>query len=312
MARYLVFGHLTIDDTVMPDGRTAMGSAGGNVLYATIGARMWSDDVAMVARVGQGYPSNLISELAAAGYSLDGLVPCARHSIRQWQLYDCEGGRQYVPLASSGSYHDLAPRPEDIPAGAAAGAVGCHIAPMPMDLQLPLIEWARRQGLRVILDPHHACVGGRATVARWKAIVPLVDAFCPSRDEAESLLGGWSSPQDAVHALAEWGAAVVCLKLGADGVLVYRAADQSSWHIPSIVAHPVDTTGCGDAFCGGFLVGWCETENLAVAARYGVISASYVAADFGARHAFVINRQEGLRQLAGLSELSSEPSEVGI
>lgn len=307
MARYLVFGHLTIDDTVMPDGRSAMGSAGGNVLYAAIGARTWTSDVAMVARVGLGYPPELLDALTRAGYKTEGLVRCNSHCIRQWQLYDCEGGRRYVPLASSGSYHDLAPRPADISAVVQVGAVGCHIAPMPIELQLPLIQWAKRSGLRVTLDPHHEYVG-RETVAQWKSIVPLVDAFCPSREEAESLLGGWSNAQEAIRALANWGAPIVCLKLGAEGVLIYRTADAASWQVPSLIDHPVDTTGCGDAFCGGFLVGWCETDDLAIAARYGSISASFVAADFGAQHALCVQRAEALHRLTVLSELAEVKS----
>jgi hypothetical protein len=115
MARYLLFGHLTIDDTVLPDGRTAMGTMGGNVLYAAIGARVWTDDLVIVARPGQGYPQSLIDELSACGYRVDGLIPCESQRIRQWQLYDDEGGRHYVPLASSGSYAEMTPRVEEIP-----------------------------------------------------------------------------------------------------------------------------------------------------------------------------------------------------
>src|SRR6266478_4371347 len=75
MARYLLFGHLTIDDTVLPDGRTAMGTVGGNVLYAAIGAHVWTDDLAIVARPGQGYPPSLIDELVASRYSWSRRLP---------------------------------------------------------------------------------------------------------------------------------------------------------------------------------------------------------------------------------------------
>ena len=94
MARYLLFGHLTIDDTVLPDGRTAMGMVGGNVLYAAIGTHVWTDDLAIIARPGQGYPPGLIDELATCGYQVDGLIPCESQRIRQWQLYDDEASHR--------------------------------------------------------------------------------------------------------------------------------------------------------------------------------------------------------------------------
>jgi len=301
VARYIVFGHLTIDDTVLPDGRTAMGTVGGNVLYAAIGVHIWTGDLAIVARPGQGYPVSLIEELAACGYRIDGLIPCESRRIRQWQLYDDEGGRHYVPLASSGSYAELTPRVEDIPPGVTAGAIGCHIAPLPVEFQAPLVHWAKSKGLRITVDPHHESVNGTARL--WQSILPAIDVFCPSREEAICLLGGWNGPEAAARALAEWGTAVVCLKLGADGVFVYRAADQASWFVPTLVDRPVDITGCGDAFCGGFLVGWCEKNDLQMAAWYGTVSASFVAEDFGGRHAFQIDRGEARRRLTTLTAL---------
>ncbi len=300
MARYLVFGHLTIDDTVLPDGRTAMGTVGGNVLYAAVGAHVWSDQPAIVTRPGQGYPQNLIDALAACGYLVDGLILCESRRIRQWQLYDDEGGRHYVPLASSGSYADLTPRVEEIPLAVMSGAIGCHIAPIPIEFQASLVQWAKSKGLRVVLDPHHECVSS-GTAHLWRSILPDVDAFCPSREEVTSLLDGWHGPEAAARTLADWGAAVVCLKMGAQGVFVYRAVDQAGWLIPSLVTHPVDITGCGDAFCGGFLVGWCETNDLPIAASYGTVSASFVAEDFGGQHAFQVDRHEARRRLAMLT-----------
>lgn len=37
----------------------------------------------------------------------------------------------------------------------------------------------------------------------------------------------------------------------------------------------LDPTGCGNTFCGGFLVGWYKTRNLLTAALWGSISASF-------------------------------------
>ena len=41
------------------------------------------------------------------------------------------------------------------------------------------------------------------------------------------------------------------------------------------VKDPIDPTGCGNTFCGGFLVGWYKTRNLLTAALWGSVSASF-------------------------------------
>ena len=291
----LIFGHLTIDDTVMPDGRTAMGSLGGNVVYAGIGAHLWIDDLVMVARLGQGYPQHLLDRMAAAGLRLDGLVPSSHNAIRQWQLYDVEGGRRYVRLASAGTYADLSPRSADVPDNLAHPRA-CHVAPMPLDIQAELVDWARKRGATVTLDPHVDSVAGQAAV--WRELLPHVDAFLPSREEAQELLGEWPGAEAAARGLAGLGAAIVCLKLGSEGSLVYRAADDWLWRADSGVSNPVDTTGCGDAFCGGFLAGWCESGDLRTAVLYGTVSASFVASGFGAEHCLLRDQAEAQRRLA--------------
>ena len=46
--RVVVVGNLTIDDVVLPDGSTAMGSIGGNTIYAALGARLWEPSIGIV------------------------------------------------------------------------------------------------------------------------------------------------------------------------------------------------------------------------------------------------------------------------
>ena len=41
------------------------------------------------------------------------------------------------------------------------------------------------------------------------------------------------------------------------------------------VKEAIDPTGCGNTFCGGFLVGWYKTRNILTAALWGSVSASF-------------------------------------
>lgn len=54
------------------------------------------------------------------------------------------------------------------------------------------------------------------------------------------------------------------------------------WNWKTDGQHVIDVTGAGNAFCGGFTVGWIETDGDAVeAARYGAVSASYAVEQMG-------------------------------
>ena len=287
--RFLVFGNLTIDDTVMPDGRTAMASVGGNAVYATIGARIWTDDVLMVSRKGVGYPQQVLDSMAKHGFRLDGLLPSQYHAVRQWQLYDVEGGRTYVPLTSSGSYLENSPAASDIPEGLDAGLQAVHIAPMPMEAQKRLVAWAKARGARIQVDPHHDFVNGH--LGQWKELLPEIDVFMPSREELESLLHKGIDILEGARELASYGPAIVAVKLGAGGALVYKRSGEA-WQIPAYSKNPVDTTGCGDAFCGGFLTAFGETGDPVEAGVRGTVSSSFVLEDFGAEHAFSVDKAE--------------------
>jgi ribokinase len=297
VARFLTLGHLLVEDTILPDGTLLAGRLGGDCLYAAIGARVWSDDVSVVTRVGRDFPPELLEEMGGAGYT-DGLIPCDHATIRLWVKWGVEATGRFTFREGVGTYDDFTPLPDEIPEEAAAGVEAVHIAPVPFEPMESLLRWARGRARVVTVDPHYEHVGGN--VDEWARVLPLVDAFLPSRQEAIDLLGSWSGPEAAARAFAELGARVVCVKLGPEGAFAFRADDASSALIGSAVRDPVDPTGCGDAFAGGFLVGWTDTGDLRTALAYGSVSASFAAEGYGAVHALRVDRDEARRRLAGL------------
>lgn len=272
MARYLTVGHLLVEDLVLPDGTREVGRLGGDAVYAAIGARAFADDVQMVVRRGRGFPETLAAELAQAGLA-EGLIPSEHETIRFFIELGIEDGTRYT--FQSGNYVDATPSPDEIPESLAAGLEAVHIAPVPYDQMLPLLEWARSRARIVTVDPHYEHMH-----RDWEPVLAEVDAFLPSRAEAESLLGGWPGPDEAVRAL---GAPVAAIKLGLDGSVGTQQGEVV--HAPPATTEPVDPTGCGDAFCGGFLVGFAETGDLRTALSRGTEAAGLVARGHGAAHA---------------------------
>jgi cytidine kinase len=294
VSRYLTLGHLLVEDTILPDGTVLLERLGGDCLYAAIGARIWDDDVALATRVGRDFPVALLEKLRAAGYGA-GLVECEHASIRLWVRWGVEATGRFTFREGVGTYDDFTPRPEEIPAGVAERLDAVHVAPVPLPQMEALIRWARPRARIVTVDPHYEHVQGN--LEEWRRVLPLVDAFLPSRQEAIDLLGEWPGAEEAARALAELGAPVVCVKLAADGALAYRAADGAVVYMPAVPVDVVDPTGCGDAFAGGFLVGWAETGELRTALAYGSVSASFAAEGYGAEHALAVARLEAERRL---------------
>lgn len=104
-------------------------------------------------------------------------------------------------------------------------------------------------GAEVFLD-----TGGtpRSNPALLKKILPYVDYFIPSLDEAVALTGK-QTPEGIVRYFRAKGArGVVGVKLGKKGCFVDRAGEAD--YIPAVrVRNVVDATGAGDAFVAGFI-----------------------------------------------------------
>ena len=146
------------------------------------------------------------------------------------------------------------------------------------------------------VDPHYEHVSG--TEEKWRRVLPLVDAFLPSRDEATALLGGWPGAEGAARELASWGARLACVKLGAEGSIAYRDGEVVRMGVAT--SGLVDPTGCGDAFCGGFLVGLAESGDLRTALARGAVAASFAGEGYGAEHALRPDCAEAQRRLSAL------------
>jgi sugar/nucleoside kinase (ribokinase family) len=289
VTRFLTVGNLLVEDIVMPDGRELRDRLGGDAIYAAAGARVFADEVLAVVRLGRGFPHELVESLEGAGYA-EGLLPSEHPAIRLRVDWGVEGGGRFAFEPGSGTYSQATPLPDELPPRLAEGLEAVHVAPIPFEQMAAWVEWARPRARVLTVDPHYQHLD-----ADWSRILPLVDAFLPSRDEAAGLLGGWPGDVDAVHALTELGASTVCVKLGAEGAVGAHAGRIA--RAPAVDGRVVDATGCGDAFCGGFLVGLTESGDLATAMTYGSAAASFAAEGHGAAHMLAPDREDAGKRL---------------
>ncbi|GII61246.1 sugar kinase [Sphaerisporangium krabiense] len=111
-----------------------------------------------------------------------------------------------------------------------------------------------------------------------RAFLPYVDYFLPNEEQA-LLISGAPGVEEAARLLLEDGPAGVLVTRGAEGSLV--ATFDGLVRVPALETPVVDTTGCGDAYCAGFIAGLLEGQDLTTAARLGAAVAARVAGGLG-------------------------------
>lgn len=135
------------------------------------------------------------------------------------------------------------------------------------DLYARLIEMARAQGLRVLLDTSGPPLE--------QALVARPDFVKPNREEAEALLGACiATPRQAKEAvlkLMERGAGAAIVSLGSAGLV--GSHPEGTVLVEPPVVDSLSTVGCGDATVAGLAValerGYERAEQLAFAAACG-------------------------------------------
>jgi ribokinase len=143
---------------------------------------------------------------------------------------------------------------------------------MPVEIVERGMKIARDAGVTTILNPAPA-----PPAPLPDSLLALADYVVPNESEAAILTGlpveTLQQAERAAAALQQRGARNVILTLGARGALVCTE-DGDSAIVDAFNAGPVvETTGAGDAFCGGFAAALAEDIPLVDAVRFGCATA---------------------------------------
>ncbi len=111
-------------------------------------------------------------------------------------------------------------------------------------------------------------------------IIEKADVMMPNRKELELISGKKTTAEGASYLVAK-GVKVVAVKLGEEGCYVTNGKEHHQ--IEGFKVPVVDTTGAGDAFCAGFLLGLLERKSLLNCGRIGNFVASRCVTKMGAR-----------------------------
>jgi sugar/nucleoside kinase (ribokinase family) len=140
-----------------------------------------------------------------------------------------------------------------------------------------IVAAAKSAGALVVIDVLHP--GSPRDLDRLGGALALADWFCPNADQLLALTGR-EHLADAIADVLALGTGGVAVTLGADGCLVTGGGGPAQ-RVPAIEVEVVDTTGCGDAFDAGFIVGLLLGSQPGEAAELGVACGALVATGLG-------------------------------
>ena len=293
---FLVFGQLTREYLLPPLGPPRLDAAGGSLLYGAAGLGVWESSIGLMGRVGNDYPRQWLNECKSRGLDTRGIHILFKNlDIREFLSYNeafelsrinpvTHFARRemtfpksllgYQPLDENKFDEDRALIVTDIPQEYLT-ARAALICPMGLVTQTQLIAGLKRGSVHTfILDPSPASMTPTARRA-LPALLNGVTAFLPSLEELKNLF--WGETHDLwqmAAAVSMYGCEYVVIKCGARGQLLYDVDTKRKWEIPAYPARVADPTGAGDAFCGGFMAGYCRNYDPIEGVLYGNISAS--------------------------------------
>ncbi|MEZ0581210.1 carbohydrate kinase family protein [Nocardioides sp. MH1] len=140
------------------------------------------------------------------------------------------------------------------------------------DAAVAVLEAARSAGVTTSVDM--LAPGEPMWLDAIAACLPLVDQFLPNDEQLLGLTGA-TTLEDAAQVLLDRGVGCVAVTAGARGAYV-ATPEESAW-VPAYAVEVVDTTGCGDSFSAGFLLGRAQGRDLVAAASLGNATAAQVA-----------------------------------
>ncbi|MDE1991988.1 MAG: ribokinase [Rhizobiaceae bacterium] len=250
MCRVLVLGNAGLDLSLqvprLPErGETLLGkdvsrAPGGKGLNQAVSAARAGAEVLFQAPVGWDAQGEEVSGALAAETSLAFLPQRSEHPTDFSLLMVLSDGENSIvsagPCAAAFEQQEAIEFAEKVTQGDILVMQGNLTAAATREA----LAMALLRGATTILNP---------APLWWDArpLLPFCSIVVVNRIEAETITGA-SVPTEAAAMLCEFGASIAIITLGAEGCLVHRGG--SMQHFKASPVEAIDTTGCGDTFCG--------------------------------------------------------------
>jgi sugar/nucleoside kinase (ribokinase family) len=273
------------DDVAAP----GLGLCAGTAFNTPAAANRLGLRVAFVATLGNDPISRMIGE----EFDTEGIPRTFVH-VRDEPLpcisvaLNMDGDRGFVTYWGGKETYDAELDARALDVAATIDARHVHLY---LDSQPALEARCKQRGMTVSLDTYE---GGWWKPSRsLEDIVANADIVFTNEREAEALAG----EEGLAPALDRLAAHCPCVvvKRGAKGAIAIQ--DGVVEEVPAAHVRVVDTTGAGDCFNAGFLVGWLDGLSLRDSLTLGVLAGTAAVTDYGGYRG--CPRAEAFRALAG-------------
>ncbi len=262
-------------ETLMGDA-FALGPGGKGSNQAVAAARAVADSsttVQFLSKVGDDAFGRLARDTwAASGVDASLVESCSSATGAAAILIDSIRGENAIVVVPGACFTLTPAEVEEAADDILASDVFLTQLELPLDTVERGLQLARKAGVPTILNPAPA-----PGTPLSGTLLSLSDYFIPNETEAALLTGlpveTLEQAKAAAKKLQALGARNIILTLGFRGALVLTP-DGMETLVPSFNAGPVvETTGAGDAFCGGFATALAEGQPLLEAVRFGCATA---------------------------------------
>lgn len=268
---------------------------GGSAAYAAAGARIWTDSVSIVARIGENYPDKHLDLIRDADISIDEIkmlpylqdVPAFHAYTRPRELAESHPAAHFLrigkqlpkALVNWREPTNEFPHPQDLSEGHAF----VHLAQASYQLHSAFIIRLRELNAKVICLDSSDEYMQPGQFGKLEVLLNDLDALLTTEEQMRALFQ--PSPPDnreMLERLSQMGCPVIVLRRGPLGLIVWDRESAILWQIPAYPARIRDTTGEREALAGGFLAGLARTGEPLRAALQGSVSASLTVEGVGA------------------------------
>jgi sugar/nucleoside kinase (ribokinase family) len=299
---FVIAGKLNREYILPPLGHPLLDSPGGNLLYAAGGLAVWDTNAGLIGRVNESYPRQWVRGLEERGFDTRGirtLRELQNIDLRSFVAFTDSNERSYVNAVSHFVRRQIA-FPKSLLGYQPPDKLGkdllepklispavldtpkdyrdvrhVHLCPFDFISQSQMVSLFRGGSNQTIsLDPSP----GYMAPSFWRdlrLVLQGVTIFQPSEEKLRTLFWGETNNLwEMARKISEYGPQIIVIKRGSLGQMLYDVPGNNRYEIPAYPSRVADPTGAGDAFCGGFLAGFQQTNDPLMAALHGNVSAS--------------------------------------
>jgi sugar/nucleoside kinase (ribokinase family) len=294
----LVIGSVAFDSVKTPYGE-ASEVLGGSATYCAVAASYFTD-VRMVAVVGRDFGEEPMRLLRGRRIDVSGIEIAPGKTFRWSGVYSDDLNERTTLSTHLNVFESF--RPEITREDAASPNV--FLGNIDPDLQAQVLR--RLQPRLCACDTMNFWIEGKNEAL--KRLLSEVDGLIINDSEAR-LLAGELNTVVAARRLLSLGLRFLVIKRGEYGAALFSGGHYFA--VPAYpVERPVDPTGAGDSFAGGFMghlarCGDSSGRNLRAAMVYGSVLASFCVEDFSLRRLGALTEREIEARAAELRDFLS-------